>query len=123
MSESNITLAATFPDIIMAKEVEAIMQDLNEITQTEDMPFHQYLESKDLTKGMSFCEPSWWLPEQVERKEKVLKLKLIGSPSGYCEEEPEREDDVVIWLRLCGAESITGELVIDSGGDVEVVQL
>jgi hypothetical protein len=123
MSESNITIAATFPDIKEARKVEAIMNDLYELTKKEDMPFHEYLESKELTKGMSFPEPSWWIPEKVERKENVLNLKLIGSPSGYCEEEPEREDDVIVWLRLCGAENITGELVISGGGDVEVVQL
>ena len=124
MSESNITIAAKFIDFDSAQKIETIMQDaLQKITEAlnngEDTALHEYLDSKNLCHGMYF--DSWWIPESVERNDNVLHLKLIGSPSGWSEEQ--EEDDMVVWLKKCGAESISGELVIDGGGDVEVQQL
>ena len=124
MSESIITIAAKFKDSGSAQEVESIMQEaLQKITEAfnngEDTALHEYLDSKNLSKGMYF--DSWWIPQSVERSDNTLHLKLLGSPSGWSEEQ--EEDDMVVWLKKCGAESITGELVIDGGGDVEVQQL
>ena len=118
MSQSTITITATFADSEIAKEIEAIMNDLS---LADGMPLHEFLESRELAKGMQFYD-SWWVPEKIKRNESVLHLQLTGSPSGYCEEEPDRDDDIVEWLRLYGVKEITGKLVIDGGGDVDVIE-
>jgi hypothetical protein len=118
MSESTITITATFPDSSTAQKIENIM---NELAEVDDMSFEEFLESKELTKGMTFCD-SWWVPVQIKRNDKVLHLELIGSPSGYLEEDPDRIDDSIEWLKLFGAKNITGKLLISPGSDVEVVE-
>ncbi len=114
MSESRATLTVKFPSINEANNIENILRDME---QHNDMSFDEYIISKNLSSDMTFCD-SYWFIDKLQRTENILNVQIIGSPSGYCEEEPEREDDFVIWLKLNGAIDISGEFVIDSGGDV-----
>ena len=74
-----------------------------------------YLEQNDQAYGVEF--DCWWVPEKIERIDSELNLKFIGSPSG------EEEEDIVTWLKLAGAVDISGELIFDGGGDVEVIPI
>lgn len=120
MSESEVKIRAEFPTETLAKQVESVFVEL---VDQDGTPFHEFIQSKGITKGIKFYDPSWWLPQKVEREGNIVRLELVGSPSGYCDEEPDREDDVLVWLRTCGAEKISGEMIIDCGGDVEVLEI
>ncbi len=117
MSESEIKIIAKCDDVETAKKIETIISEAQKkISETDDeMYLHDYFNNNDLSLGIDF--DSWWIPEKVKRNDSTLNLELIGSPSGT------REQDIVTWLKQSGVIDISGEMIVDGGGDVEVMPL
>jgi hypothetical protein len=112
MLESCIAVDASFPNAELAAEVETIIQALAE---DGDTPFHVFIQRHGLARGMDFPAPSWWVPTSIHRYDHALSLTFVGSPSGYCPQQPQREDDLVIWLKRCGATTVGGRVEVDTG--------
>jgi hypothetical protein len=120
MSESSITIKAKFKDLVSATNIETLLNEaISNINANfesgTELFLHDYLQQKNQTMGLDF--DSYWLPQIVTRENKVLSIKLIGSPSDS------EEQDIITWLKSVGANDISGELVVDAGGDVEVYPL
>ena len=117
MSESEIKISAKFEDVEVSTNVERVLNDAQEKINNadEELFVHDYLNEIDRMQGINF--DSWWYPQLIERNEAILNLEFVGSPSGT------EEQDIVTWLKREGAVTISGELIADGGGDVEVYQL
>ena len=121
MSESSISLTVRFPAPDAAEKTADILNAAREAIdkaydEGKEMFLHDFLKREDLSKGIAF--DSWWIPTKVSVKERYwLVVELIGSPSGT------EEQDFITWLKQLGANGFDGKMVLDGGGDVEIVDL
>ncbi|BHH82361.1 hypothetical protein [Desulforhopalus sp. 52FAK] len=117
MSESGIALFVKFDDYDKLEVVEDILKDIDKLISEsgDEITIHDYLQKKNLTMGVQF--DSWWIPETIMTNGCAIIFKLIGSPSGT------REEDIVTWLNKMGATSISGNLLMSGGGDVEEMDI
>ncbi len=118
MSESSIKIEAYFDEPRTAEKVEQMLKDaMTAIRESEkEMFLHNYLEQIGQTHGIKF--DSWWVPTNVFIREWYwLNLELVGSPSGT------EEQDIITWLKQLAVATWTGEMTLDGGGDVEVVDI
>ncbi len=119
MSESSIKISIKFSDIQSAKKVEKILdcgrKKINDsFNAGKELFLHEYLRQTEETMGVDF--DSWWIVEVVKRTDNTLYLEMIGSPSGT------REQDIITWLNLYRAIEIKGKMILDGGGDIDVVK-
>jgi hypothetical protein len=117
MSESEIEFIAVFPSAELAEKTRDILeQAYQKMEESEDSEYalQDALYEMDANKGIHF--DSLWFIAKIELDDKNLYVELMGSPSGTMEE------DIITWIKLNGAEKVSGKAIFDGGGDVDTVE-